>query len=269
MSLVLYDGPSRLDSKTHVLLLATDRSHNRKTGSMLQTWALLANTDPINAVRTNQDDAICGQCIHRGNGFANRSCYVNIAFGPRGAWRGKRELRTAPEQRKATGRNQFVRLGAYGDPAAIPFEVWAQLLEHAAGWTGYTHQWRTCDQRLKQFCMASVENESELLVAQTMGWRTYRVTHPNAAPLEREVLCPASEEAGKKLTCAQCLYCSGGDLRGSVYIPVHGTAYIKNAFLRAAPLASGAESLGSCISANTLIAPSKPEDYAGHATTAT
>ena len=42
-------------------------------------------------------------------------------------------------------------------------------------------------------------------------------------PIEHESLCPASAEAGKKLTCEQCLACGGADGRkGSIYIPAHG-----------------------------------------------
>ena len=58
-----------------------------------------------------------------------------------------------------------------------------------------------------------------------MGWRTFRVSlDPERDPLRKgEALCPASAEAGKKLTCAQCLACGGADgRRSSIYIPAHG-----------------------------------------------
>ena len=34
----------------------------------------------------------------------------------------------------------MVRLGTYGDPAAVPSYVWESLLSRAKGWTGYRHQ---------------------------------------------------------------------------------------------------------------------------------
>jgi hypothetical protein len=40
------------------------------------------------------------------------------------------------------------------------------------------------------------------------------------------VLCPASEEAGKKLTCQECLACGGGNRQGSIYIPAHGSSAV-------------------------------------------
>lgn len=245
MSLVIYEGPSLLDGRTSVSVCLTgisNNSNNVKTGNMVQAWILVTETDPVDAIKGGIDKAICGTCPMRGDGFRGRACYVQMR-APQRIWRSS-HCRSTPSAAAKLVARRTVRLGAYGDPAAVPYEVWEQLLVKAIGWTGYTHQWRTCDQRLKQFCMASVEAEGEAALAQAMGWRTYRITQPGAPALEREVLCPASNEAGRKLTCAQCLYCSGGNLRGSVYIPVHGAAGMKNAFLRkvAAPLSTIAES---------------------------
>jgi len=39
------------------------------------------------------------------------------------------------------------------------------------------------------------------------------------------VLCPASEEAGRKATCATCKLCGGASIKAkSVAIPAHGTS---------------------------------------------
>src|SRR5690606_32328290 len=97
----------------------------------------------------------------------------------------------------ASGR--VVRLGAYGDPAAVPFDFWHRLLDKAKDWLGYTHQWRTCDQRLKQFCMASVDSRAEYDEAHDAGWRTYFVGKDLDDMPPRVALCPASAAAGKKL----------------------------------------------------------------------
>jgi hypothetical protein len=80
--------------------------------------------------------------------------------------------------------------------------------------------------KLREFCMASTDTPDEASVAQAKGWRTFRVSLNNERDGLRkgEVLCPASAEAGKKLTCAQCRACDGTSTarRGSVYIPAHG-----------------------------------------------
>jgi hypothetical protein len=47
--------------------------------------------------------------------------------------------------------------------------------------------------------------------------------------LEGEILCPASEEAGKKLTCETCGACNGTATgrKSSIYIPLHGSSAVK------------------------------------------
>jgi hypothetical protein len=129
-----------------------------------------------------------------------------------------------------------VRLGTYGDPAAVPAYVWDMLLEHAAGHTGYTHQWASGKaDHVKQWCMASADTMSEFAEAKFAGWRTFRVRSENATGAEglkyvNEMACPASAEQGKRLTCEDCMACSGGidSKKASVTIVVHGS--LKNRF---------------------------------------
>jgi hypothetical protein len=128
---------------------------------------------------------------------------------------------------QGAGWERMVRLGAYGDPAAVPQEVWMNLLHRAKGWTGYTHQWREPQfEYLKKWCMASVDSPGETLIAQSCGWRTFRVRQFNieAYTGTREVVCPASDEQGAKLQCIQCGVCSGTEGKGTsnVVIKVHG-----------------------------------------------
>ena len=71
--------------------------------------------------------------------------------------------------------------------------------------------------------MASVDTAEEQAQAVVMGWRTFRVKAADAPMLPREVACPASEEAGKVTTCAQCRACEGANgRRGTIVINVHG-----------------------------------------------
>lgn len=233
---ILYEGPSLLDGNPIVVIAIGfgRKTKNGKTGDMIQTYIMRADAMPTEAVQSGDDFSICGDCIHRGKTVTDKSgntrnvgrtCYVNLGQGPLGVMRAY--LAGKYPQWDGYGVNgRFVRLGTYGDPAAVPTYVWDDLLRDASGHTGYTHQWR--DPRfssLRQFCMASVDNAEESMSAQAMGWRTFRVSLNKDRDTRRkgEALCPASAEAGKKLSCAQCLACSGATgRRGSVYIPAHG-----------------------------------------------
>jgi hypothetical protein len=106
------------------------------------------------------------------------------------------------------GANRVVRLGSYGDPAAVPIAVWEALVSRATAHTGYTHQWRTMPQ-LAALCMASADSALEAAQAQTQGWRTFRVRAPSEPIAPREFVCPASKEAGAKTDCASCRACGG------------------------------------------------------------
>jgi hypothetical protein len=224
MSVLLYRGISLIDRSTEIVVLGVKNSSNSKTGPMLQTHILHADADPIAAIKNDQDAAICGDCPHRGVGFNNRSCYVNVALGPTRAWRCQESSSITDPAR--FGARQHIRLGAYGDPAAVPIEFWESLLSRAYGWTGYTHQWHQCDQRLQHYCMASVETEELATAAKAMGWRTYFATA--GAKADGHIECPAY----KGMQCIDCGACSGTAGRGhsSINIPVHGTAPIRKAF---------------------------------------
>ena len=103
---------------------------------------------------------------------------------------------------------KLIRLGTYGDPAAVPESVWTAMLSRSAGRTGYTHQWK--DSRfawLKTYVMASVDTLEEAAEAQAAGWRTFRVAPAVGWTKEKtESLCPASEEGGKATTCDHCQF---------------------------------------------------------------
>ena len=63
-SFVFYDGPSALDGAP-IIGIAVLRSDNRKTGDMVQTYILRADTHPVDALRDGSDASICGDCPHR------------------------------------------------------------------------------------------------------------------------------------------------------------------------------------------------------------
>lgn len=248
---LFYRGPSLLTGDPIVAVLTglTYASHNAKTGKMLQTWLLRADVAPMVAKRQNLDDAVCGDCKLRGQDGVDSACYVTVWFGPNNVWKAARrggypDVGWPELQARVAGRS--LRLGAYGDPAAVPFEVWRLLLSKAGGWVGYTHAWRHCDPRLKTICMASVDSEDEFHLAHFAGWRTFRVraaTDPlvtvrrsrnnNNHPIALECVCPASDEAGHRTTCHRCQLCRGtGRPARSVAIVAHGKPSNLAAFYR-------------------------------------
>src|SRR3546814_21009444 len=92
----------------------------------------------------------------------------------------------------------MIRLGTYGDPAAAPRSLWTVALSQAAGWTGYTHQWRNIDAAWSKLVMASADSVTDMQDAHALGYRTFRVT-PGAFENVKglEIICPASEEKGR------------------------------------------------------------------------
>ena len=231
---VFYEGTSRIDGTSPVVLIVTLGSRNTKTGDMDQAWILRRDVHPLVAARNGQDVAICGDCRHRE--LNARSCYVNVQFAPAAIYRAYK-AGAYERGRVADLRGRFVRLGAYGDPAAIPLDVWEPMLDKLAGWTGYTHQWRTCSRAFKRFLMASVDTEAEFVEARSEGWRTFRVRQTPSL-LDGEIVCPASREAGHRTTCERCRLCSGtahgNGAAKSIAIYAHGQ--MASAFFRASQI---------------------------------
>ena len=112
----------------------------------------------------------------------------------------------------------MVRVGTYGDPAAIPGEVWDALLSQATTWTAYTHQkpWRP------DIAMQSADTLDEAQEHWRAGRRTFRVL-TGLADLDpvNEALCPASKEAGRRVQCATCKLCKGSARGKSIAIVEH------------------------------------------------
>lgn len=230
--IILYEGPSQLDGAPIVVIAVgiKQKSTNTKTGAMVQTYILRSDMPPIEAVRAGEDASICGGCTHRGDGTGKlRSCYVTLMHGPRGvynAYKNNRYARVTASGAREILRDRMVRLGTYGDPAAVPIKIMRNALTHAKGWTGYTHQWKSVSWKWRELVMASADSLADLDAAHKKGYRTFRVTPIGEGPIKgREFNCPASEEAGKKISCIDCLACMGTSAknRASVQIAAHGT----------------------------------------------
>lgn len=254
--LVMYRGPSMIDGAP-IVAIATGLegdSRNEKTGGMIQVWILRADIAPIDAANSGADISICGDCPHRGRvedgRNIGRSCYVTLRNAPRSVYaswlRGnyadmgaEMPCETANDWRARHASESFagkrVRMGAYGDPAAIPFGVWRLALARSEAKTGYTHQWRVCDSAFAEYVMASCDSEADYVMAKAAGYRTFRVRAAGEALQVREIACPASEEMGHKTTCHDCVACGGRSAKAKVDIAivVHGAGAA--AFLRANP----------------------------------
>lgn len=219
---VIYEGPSLLDGAPIVAII-TLKSANVKTGDMAQTWIMRADEHPMEALQSGRDASICGDCKHRPS--LGGACYVNVGQAPSQVWESYRagkypRVDTFTAAQYLIGRT--VRLGAYGDPAAVPATVWRDLVSMAKGWTGYTHQWLLRSD-LRDLCMASVDDTEEHQEAKSAGWRTFRVRTEDETLLNREIACPASDEGGLKTTCEKCKLCAGASTKAKdVATIVHG-----------------------------------------------
>ena len=221
-SAIIYRGSSLSDDKP-IFVVATSGSKNDKTGNMLQTWILRADVEPHIAVKNDDDYTICGTCPHKGG----RGCYVTVFQAPLSVFRAA-ERGSYPDVSgddaaiAAIGENRKVRVGAYGDPAAVPFEVWEALLSRAVSNTGYTHQAHNkfFDDRLANICMISAETPKQAQKYHARGWRTFRATSDTSALLPGEEIC-ASDAYGA--TCEACGKCDGAAKPGkSQVVKIHG-----------------------------------------------
>jgi hypothetical protein len=228
LGIILYKGKSVIDGKL-IVVVATGfagKSSNEKTGDMIQTWILRPDVPPIMAIKTGHDFSVCGDCKHKHIG----SCYVNVAHGPHNvfyAYQNDRYVRFDIDKHSKLFEGRSIRLGSYGDPAAVPTHIWETVCGLTIAHTGYTHQWNTrfVKPELKNFCMASCDNEKEQVKAKSLGWRTFRVrTDVDQPLLENEFVCPASMEYGQKTSCIKCKACMGlgANTKKDPVIVVHG-----------------------------------------------
>jgi len=238
---VIYDGPSLADGKP-IVVIATIKSGNSKTGNMIQTYIIRKDIDPRLANKTGEDFSICGYCPHKGEAMTpaspdygkyklakNRTCYVRIDQGVlivyKAYHRGIYPVAYGHNAIAAIGRGRVVRLGTYGDPAIVPSYVWESLLSLADSWTGYSHQsgLATADYR-PDLTMHSADTLQDAQRAWRNGERTFRiVANVKDIVKGKETLCPASEEAGRRTTCDKCKLCRGNSIKAkSIAIPAHG-----------------------------------------------
>ena len=229
---ILYEGPSHIDGAPIVVIAnrIVAPSTNDKTGAMVQTFIICSDVNPYRALRTGQDESVCGDCPQRP--FKGGKCYVDVAKSVAsvyGAYERGRYARPGLDYDPAILPGLFAglafRLGTYGDPAAAPFQIWRAATLKAAKITGYSHQWR--DPRFQAFallCMASCETESDQLLASACGWRTFRAKRAAETKAATEIGCPAAKENGARTSCDRCGLCAGNSSASAkdVVINLHG-----------------------------------------------
>jgi hypothetical protein len=214
---------SELVSGRRVVLIAKLKG-NRKTGRMIQIAFLDVDVeqDHING------DVPNGQGCSRSQCDAFDGCYVkgfplhifHIAKALRAYKSGTLPKLTASQFlmliRQSTSP---VRLGEFGDPTSVKFEVVEKITKASKknGHTGYSHQWRTCDQQFKDVCMASVQSESDYQLAKSMGWKVFAI---GLDPVKGERITCLNET--KDISCESCRLCKGSNAKSSVVITPHG-----------------------------------------------
>jgi len=233
---IIYNGPSLLDGKP-IVVIATYSDRNTKTGKVLQTYIIRSDISPLEASKSGEDFSICGDCKFRGTPTTDpvrkqavkRDCYVNLGQGPtvvykaykRGVYPVAKTIRGdgfVIDQVQTLGLNRIVRIGTYGDPAAAPAWVWEQLLKQCKSWLAYSHQsgWRP------DIAMQSADTMAEAIEHWKAGHRTFRVIADlGELDTTKEILCPASKEAGRRVQCTACKLCKGSSPAKSIAIVQH------------------------------------------------
>jgi len=223
---IIYNGPSLLDGKP-IVVIATYSDRNTKTGKVLQTYIIRSDISPLEASKSGEDFSICGDCKFRGTPTTDpvrkqavkRDCYVNLGQGPTIVYKAyKRGVYPVAKTIQDLGVDRIVRIGTYGDPAAAPAWVWEQLLKQCKSWLAYSHQsgWRP------DIAMQSADTMAEAIEHWKAGHRTFRVIADlGELDTTKEILCPASKEAGRRVQCTACKLCKGSSLAKSIAIVQH------------------------------------------------
>lgn len=216
---ILWEGPSPIDGAPIVCIATgfTDSSSNDKTGGMIQTWILRQDVAPHVGYKDGSNVSVCGGCHH----FVQKTCYVTWFQAPLSVWKCYKRGGYAKLDTYSKFAGRPLRIGSGGDPFCVPVEVWQQALEYADTHTGYTAQWRrSAAEPYRAFLQASCHGMKDYLDATAHGWMPYLVVPAGTALPVGVNLCPASEEAGHKTTCAACHACDGQT--GAYGITAHG-----------------------------------------------
>ena len=223
-SIVIYKGISLLDNETPIMVVMSGYnkdSKNEKTGPLVQLYILPIDILPKDAY-TSGSKSVCGDCKYN----ANNGCYVRWSH-LKGLWNSARsQSPVSMRLSKELIKGLRVRVGAAGDPAAIPFAFWDTLLSSCENHTGYTHQWIKPEyQNLSKLFVASTDSKDETRRANDKGWSTFEVID-NEEPSASSILClatdPTKQKNGLPFNCASCMGCNGKGKSKNWYVQLHG-----------------------------------------------
>jgi hypothetical protein len=223
---ILEETTSAIDGAP-IVVIATMKTVNAKTGNMVQVWILRSDISPTDAVKSNCDISICGNCPHRANGIVkNRTCYVTVFQAPLAVYKAfKRGNYVNWDGDTSVFANRKVRWGAYGDPSLINSDIVRNISEVSDGWTGYTHQWKAeFAAPFVNFFQASCDSVNDLELANDGGWGSFTVLpvgmDRNSLPF-KTIRCPAS--VNDTVKCIKCGLCNGSERKSAhVVIEAHG-----------------------------------------------
>lgn len=194
-------------------------SSNEKTGEMIQTY--LIDKESINEPKVF--GAKCSDCPIKTECYVNkdklsvRSALKRLIAGENTSYKWSTIGEMLP---RLKGRS--LRWGTYGDPSAIPLSDLKRICSVLKSWTGYTHYFHEIDQGYSAYLMASCESVALELLAQSLGYRTYRVLLDEDDTLEildDSIQCP---NYTRGLTCLECGLCNGQATKAkSIYVYQH------------------------------------------------
>ena len=265
-----------------ILTGLANASRNTGTGDMLQVYILRSDMMPEAARHTGADASICGDCPMRGRVVTldgardiaatlptsqrvqlikriktaqdkgqntinvERPCYVIVSQAPtiifkayqRGLYR-----EATPDEAAQYVRGRALRIGAYGDSAALPPGIVEPLADVADTLTNYTHS--ACydmsrAKQLAQFTMLSADNLAQAERYWQSGARTFRVSSDweiiNGVKRVNDIAdgesqCPKT--ISKRVTCEGCGVCDGlrRGIKNSIVAPSHGNGAAYHAAL--------------------------------------
>ncbi len=201
----------------------TFTSTNSKTGNMIQQWITPESWERDNRadkVDVKDSSEVCKDCP------LMSTCYVKkgrALMGLKSSAKSKNYSVGCEKDNIEKFTDKFVRFGAFGEPVLAGQSATEQVVQVASSWTGYTHQWENPKYGWSsKYFMASVEDVEGKRKANALGFRTFRVGSSLEEMTDDEVLCPASKEAGRKVTCKDCKLCRGGSNKAkNIFIIKH------------------------------------------------
>ena len=223
---VIYDGVSLLNGERIIAIALTSKTNNSKTGDMMQTYIITPH-DPRDASKHGWDSANCGDCVHRGTPTnepnrkqaKGRTCYVKLYQGVLNVWRqwkkGAYPILKGHDALAKLGESKDVRVGTYGDGGSVPSYIWDSLLAKARKHTAYCHQFDNPNSSFDATrYMVSADTLPTAIKHWELGHRTFRIIQDvKELVKDREILCPASKEMGRRTTCASCMLCGGSEVK--------------------------------------------------------